>query len=276
MTQELATREEHGLQLSTEQIELVKRTIAKDHSDDELALFINQCNRTGLDPFARQIYSIKRSGHAQTQVSIDGARLIAERSGRYRPGSVAWCGEDGIWHDTWMSDEKPKAAKVTVFKDDHPVEAIAHFSEYVQKTPTWNSMPRLMIAKCAEMLALRKAFPQDLSGLYSDDELPPAKVSVGEPVVARGPSIDPVTDEQVAELTELLSANPDRVSDLAKYLGRRNLYGTDDLRELSLTQAAALIADLLPHDLSPEEKAEAAPGQDEASAFQAPVAKEEA
>jgi phage recombination protein Bet len=174
------------------QIELIKRTVAKGATDDELELFVQICNRTGLDPFQRQIYAIKRFDPGvgkevmQTQVSIDGFRVLANNShemmGQEGP---FWCGADGRWEDVWLEGKAPRAAKVTVLRgrgwaENAPMAkftGVALWDSYAQKkkdgtlTRMWQQMGPEMLAKCAEALALRKAFPAQLSGLYTSDEM---------------------------------------------------------------------------------------------------------
>jgi phage recombination protein Bet len=184
--------------LDDEKRELLARTLCNGASRDELDLFFNICERTGLDPFARQIYAVRRYDRKagrevmQTQVSIDGFRLVAQRSGEYAgQTAVAYCGTDGRWVDVWLNEEPPAAARVGVYRKGfvEAVTAIALFREYAQRskdgylTGMWGKMPTVMIAKCAEALALRKAFPAELSGLYTPEEMaqadnPPAAAPI--------------------------------------------------------------------------------------------------
>jgi phage recombination protein Bet len=141
----------------------------------DLAVFLHQALKTGLDPFSRQIYLIERGGKYGIQASIDGLRIVAQRSGEYagQEGPL-WCADDGDWQDVWLASEHPVAAKVGVYRQGFvkPVWGVARWDSYaVPTSPTWKKMPDVMLAKCAEALALRKAFPHDLSGIYTDDEM---------------------------------------------------------------------------------------------------------
>lgn len=184
------------------QLDLIRRTVAKDTTADEFDMFVQVCRRVGLDPFRKQIYCLvyNKDNEQRRSVSfitsIDGLRSIASRSGRYRP-------DQGEPEYTYRDDLKDPAtnplglekAVVTVWQMDdaggwHPIKGVAYWDEFAplqdewegprgqrqktgRKTLTgkWPQMPRLMLAKCAEAQALRKGWPEDLSGLHAPEEM---------------------------------------------------------------------------------------------------------
>jgi len=178
------------LVIANDKIQLLKDQICKGATDSELQLFIHTANRTGLDPFSKQCWAVKRWDSnlgreiMSFQTGVDGFRVIANRSEKYA-GQLGpfWCGEDGNWKDVWIDSKPPIAAKVAVLRSDfkEPLWAVAKFNSYAARkkngdlTSFWVKMPELMIAKVAECLALRKAFPQDLSGIYSSEEMEQAE-----------------------------------------------------------------------------------------------------
>ncbi len=150
---------------------------------EDLLFFLHACNRTNLDPLARQIYAVYRwdgrlgREKMAVQISIDGMRLVAQRSGFY--GGQ----DDAKFVPEDESAEQPTKATVTVYRLNPrtgrrmPVTASARWNEYVplgrdgSPSGLWGKMPYLMLGKVAEALALRKAFPQELSGMYSAEEM---------------------------------------------------------------------------------------------------------
>lgn len=165
---------------------LVQLGIDKAPRGDQL-VFLHVCQRMGLDPFNREIYMIGRKDEEQPsgkkwtiQVGIDGFRLKSEQHPEYAGvGDAEWCGPDGQWVEVWLSDEPPRAARFTVYRKDwtEPVRAVAMWKEYAQYklggqlTSMWKTRPAGQLAKCAEALARRKAFPRTLGGVHIQEEL---------------------------------------------------------------------------------------------------------
>jgi phage recombination protein Bet len=173
------------MEWTPDQVKLIKDTICAGSTDDEFKLFLYTAKRTGLDPLVRQIHAVKRWSSElkreamAIQVGIDGYRVIAERTGTY-------AGQDAPVY-TFTKDFELESATITVYRLVAGMRvgfsAAAFYEEYVQTIKDgganrmWSKMPRVMLAKCAEALAMRKAFPNDLSGIYTDDEMSQA----GEP-----------------------------------------------------------------------------------------------
>lgn len=202
--------------LNDEKKNLIKSLYCKNSTDAELQLFLYACQKTGLDPFMKQIYAIKRGNTMTIQTAIDGLRLIAERTGNYSPGKEA----------EFSYDEKGNLVSATAFIKKrtsdgiwHDVSACAYFVEYNPGQGLWIKMPRAMLSKCAEALALRKAFPAELSGIYTDDEMEQADK---KPLNSR----NEITEEDWAELDFLAQSLNDRAYEekVAKHIGIESLH----------------------------------------------------
>jgi len=243
-------------------------------NESDLAVFFHQCVRTGLDPFARQVYLVGRwDGRSQStkytiQTGIDGYRLIAERTGVYAGSDESWVeGPNGL----------PTSATVSVYKVIGGVRcaftATAHWSEYCQTTKDgrpmglWAKMPHRMLAKCAEALALRKAFPQDLAGVYTSEEMSQAdsetrvtapnaiesRVIEAEVITSDVETAEPVrlTDEALVEDIEpkqlkriQILRKEAALTDDQYRAGLEKVAGVDSAKKLSKSQAVDVIAAL--------------------------------
>lgn len=199
------------IQFTNKEIELLRKTIAPGTTDDQLALFVQVCGQLGLNPFARQIYAVVRNEKQRDgsyekkmtiQTSIDGYRLLAQRSGEYagQDGPYWYDSETKTWDDVWIKNTPPAAAKVGVMRQGFtkPIYAVARFDSYAVRgfnqatkkmdgelTSMWGKMPEVMIAKVAEALALRRAFPAELSGIYTKEEMEQADVPTTPTVPVR-------------------------------------------------------------------------------------------
>lgn len=164
----------------------------------DVEVFFHQAKRSGLDPFRREIYMITRKTKtgpkATIQTGIDGFYKIADRVTRQTGGTwgipeTLWCGPNGQWRDVWLERTPPAAAKVTVERNGSRFTTVATSAEYNAGSPMWQKMPARMIAKCAEALAIRRAFPDDLSGLYTSEEM--AQADNAAPAPAPRPQAAP-------------------------------------------------------------------------------------
>lgn len=208
--------------LTREQVDLIRDTVARGATDDELRMFLYQCQRLGMDPMLRQVHWVKRPQEIDGQwksvgtmlIGIDGLRLAARRTGELTAVlGPQWCGPDGQWVDVWLAEGPPAAARVGVNRTGmtETIWGVARWETYCQRkrdgTParTWERMPDLMLAKSAEAMALRRAFPDALSGVHADEELPLPAADDGP----EGPAPDPAPAtlaDRVARTAEALAA----------------------------------------------------------------------
>jgi phage recombination protein Bet len=166
MSQSL-TRVEKEQNLSQDDIELVKKTVAAGASESEFKLFLYIAQRYNLDPLVKQIWLIKYGNSpAAIFTSRDGFLSIGHRSGQF----------DGMETQAVRDDtNKVIGAVCRVWRKDmsHPFTVEVSRSEYDTGKGNWQKMPETMIKKVAESQCLRRAF--DISGLYDPSEYDPSE-----------------------------------------------------------------------------------------------------
>ena len=205
MSEALIVREDKAVIVTPEQMALIKKTIAPpDATDAELQLFIYDNTRRGVNPLDRMIHFTKRGGKYTPITGIDFMRTRAAETGDYAGSDDAvFVGEVG---------KSGFEAKMTVYRFVHgercPFSATARWSEYYPgdaQGHMWRKMPHTMLAKCAEALALRKGFPQQISGLYTAEEMAQA----GEPEAPRAVAVPrQVVAARVPVVTEAVVVGP--------------------------------------------------------------------
>jgi phage recombination protein Bet len=164
--------------------------IPKDTPASAISMYAKFCAESNLSPFKKQVHLVKRwtkDGDRYTiQTGIDGYRAIANRTGQYA-GNDDYRFDEGLTEYEAVKNKRnpPTTATATVYRIVSgvrcPFSSTARWDEYVQQgkngvSPMWAKMPYLMLGKCAEALALRKAFPEEIGGVYTDEEMQQAEV----------------------------------------------------------------------------------------------------
>lgn len=233
------------------EIAIFKKSFAPRATADEWQLFLYTCEAYGLSPLKKQIYMVTRwdnatnSNKTMPQISIDGLRLLAQRTGDYQ-GQVGpfWCGDDGQWVDVWLKREMPRAARVGVWRKDfrEPLFKVVLFDAVVgtkkggEPNHFWQKMGPHMLSKCAEAAALRAAFPE-VDGLYIHEEMNQADEEASMITVVpetandtEAPDILAAKEVSRKEVVEgmITPAQTRSIKNLCKFLGKQEPEGMDD------------------------------------------------
>ena len=191
--------------------------IESDVPQGDLAIFRHHCQRTGLDPFARQIYLIGRNAKEgdrwvkkyTIQVGVEGSRVLGDRVAAARGDSIEheeplWADANGVWHDVWVSDEPPVAAKYTIVKNGKRNTVTVMYREFVQTVrgggpnSMWAKMPCNQLAQCAEVQAWKKVYPNDFAGLVAHGAATPDEGRAAERADARRVTVDEIVPADVS------------------------------------------------------------------------------
>lgn len=167
-----------------QQVAILRQLGIEDATQGDLDLFFHVCQKTGLDPFRKEVYMIGRNTKVRDQwvtkytiqVGIDGYRNNGRRTAMRLGDTIGldgpyWCGEDGEWREVWPVNTPPTAAKYVVTRNGATCSAVVHYEEFVQTTrdgnpnAMWARAPRNQLGKCAEAMAWRRAYPDSFAGV---------------------------------------------------------------------------------------------------------------
>lgn len=226
-----------------EKTQLIKDTICVGITDNEFEMFMYQCSRLGLDPLAKQIYPVKRWNAALNresmtiQTGIDGYRLMADRTGRYCPGKDPELVFD---KDGGLVSAKSYIKKQTQDGQWHEISASAYYCEYAaigkngKPNYMWATKGRIMLSKCAEALVLRKAFPSELSGVYTKEEMDQADnasihVEKQQEKLEKAPKQYCSQEQYDAFISAWAATHPEEI--LVSYIEKRASHYKEDVKQ---------------------------------------------
>lgn len=219
-------RADLSVRFTPEQQQIILDTCCGGAPLSEARALIAIAEARGLNPILQECYFVKRWDSENrrekwaVQAAIDSFRIKAEQTGLY-------AGQDEPEYE-YDKEGLVTLARVRVWRKDWPRPAVgvARWDEYVQTTkegkPTrfWQRMPHNQLAKCAEALAMRKAFPAVLAKVYVTEEMGQAdneapyvpQMSSGRdaPALPPAPASEPRTDSGTfAKLCARLDAAED-------------------------------------------------------------------
>ncbi len=197
-----ATTEVVVANLTQQQIDVVRETICEGYSDAEMGLYLYQCEKLSLDPLARETYTFRAGGKVIIGVGIDGFRKRANDTGCYMPGRPT----EYEYDDKGTLSMARVYVKKLVAGDWHEFCEDAYYGEFKGPNPNWKNMARVMLSKCAEARALRRAFPRELGGLYAPEEQAAIERNAGRGRLAK--PADPFAPPVVETTAEVVKPAP--------------------------------------------------------------------
>lgn len=178
----------------------LKQTVAKGATDSEFEMFLGHCKGTGLNPFKKEIWFIKTGQGVQIMTGINGYYAVANNHPQF----------DGLETETIEEEGKLVKAVCRVYRKDRsrPMTATAYMSEFGKNFGNWKTMPRYMLEKCAESIALRKSFPQELNGSYTREEMPEQYATpVGRMEIVESPALEVMPQEPTTPGNHRITGN---------------------------------------------------------------------